>query len=110
MRGLNRVIISGHVQERITYGTTGSDTTACSFTIASSRSGQGRNVVAYVKINVYGDGIVRLCRARLRGGGYVMVEGELMNRDGVLGDLTEVRARELIFVPDEDPEGAHHGG
>lgn len=39
-----------------------------------------------------------------------MVEGELMNRDGVLGDLTEVRARELIFVPDEDPEGAHHGG
>lgn len=36
-----------------------------------------------------------------------MVEGELMNREGVLGDLTEVRARELIFLEDE---GVHHGG
>jgi single-stranded DNA-binding protein len=110
VRGLNRVVISGYVQERITYGTTGADATACSFTVASSRNGQGKNIVAYVKINVYGEGFVRLCRARLRVGGYVMVEGELMNRDGVLGDLTEVRARELIFVSEYDPEGAHNGG
>lgn len=114
MRGLNRVIISGYVCEKINYGNTREGgAQACSFTLASSRVGQGKSVTAYIKINVYGDGLVGLCRSRLFRSAYLLVEGELMNRDGAVEELTEVRARELIFLAaDEETqtEGAENGG
>ena len=114
MRGLNRVTLTGHVQDKINYGATGDQSPACSFTVVSSRTGQGRQTVtAFVKVNVYGEGLVGVCRARLRKGVYILIEGELMNRDGVHGNLTEVRARELIFPANEEeaaPLGGNHGG
>ena len=113
MRGLNRTILSGNVQDKITYGSTRVGAGCCSFVVASSRTGQGQQVITtYVKVNAYGDGLVRLCRARLKKGVYILIEGELMNRDGVLGDLTEVRARELVFPssPEEVAlQGEPHG-
>ena len=103
MRGLNRVIISGNVGAQISFNNTSSGMPACSFFLASDRhAGRGSVVSAWVKINVYGDDFVRICRARLEKGGYVLVEGELMNRDGQLGELVEVRAREVIFLPRDD--------
>lgn len=100
MRGLNRVIISGNVGAQISFNNTGSGTPAGSFFLASDRHSSGGAVVsAWVKINIYGDSFVRICRTRLEKGCYVLVEGELMNRDGQLGELVEVRAREVIFLP-----------
>jgi hypothetical protein len=33
-----------------------------------------------------------------------LIEGELMNRDGAGGEVTEVRAKEIIFIDPEGPE------
>lgn len=101
MRGINRVILSGNATSSINYSTTGSGSPVCTFVVASSRPGaNGSTVSSYVKINAYSNGLVDLCRSRLRQGSYIIVEGELMNRDGKLGELTEVRARDLVFVAD----------
>lgn len=108
MRGLNKVIISGNVTGAIEFGKTNSGAQdACGFHVASDRHTSGGGVVtAYIKVNVYVDGLVKICKTRLSKGIYVLVEGELMNRDGQHGDLTEVRAREIIFLAkDETKQG-----
>jgi single-stranded DNA-binding protein len=103
MRGLNRVVVSGNVLARVIYAPTTSGTAACSFQLASSRTTPDAVVTAFVKINVYGEQLVALCRQNLVKGVYALVEGELMNREGPHGELTEVRARDLVFFPDSVP-------
>lgn len=99
MRGLNRVILSGNVTGRIDFSTTESgNTEVCTFTLASDRHSTGKVVTAFVKVNVYIDGLVKLCRNKLTKGAYLLVEGELMNRTTPVGKLTEVRAWELVFL------------
>ncbi len=103
MRGINRVTISGNVGGQISFAPTGSGVAACSFFIASDRyTSSGTVVSAWVKINVYGDKFVGICRPRLEKGCYVLVDGELMNRDGRFEELVEVRAHEIIFLPRAD--------
>ena len=51
-----------------------------------------------MKVNVYVENLIRICKSKLTKGRYVIVEGELMNREGQYGELTEVRAREVLFV------------
>ena len=100
MRGLNKLIISGNVSGDINYATLPSGGEVLSFSIASDRRSSGGGVLTvWVRINVFMEPLVRICRERLVKGGYVLVEGELMNRDGNCGRLTEVRAWEIIFVP-----------
>lgn len=102
MRGLNKVIISGNVTGAIEFGRTGKGDEVCGFHMASDRHTSGGSIVtAFVKVNVYPDGLVRICKGKLIKGVYVLVEGELMNRDGQHGGLTEVRAKEIIFLPKE---------
>lgn len=102
MRGLNKVIISGNVTGSIEFGRTGKGDEVCGFHIASDRHTFGGSIVtAFIKINVYTDKLVRVCKGKLVKGVYVLVEGELMNRDGQHGGLTEVRAKEIIFLPKE---------
>jgi hypothetical protein len=61
-------------------------------------------LTACVKINVYIDALVAACRGKLEKGCYVLVEGELMNRDSPAGRVTEVRAWELSFFgPPNEP-------
>lgn len=98
MRGINKVILSGNVAGNITFGEMSGGSDALSFSVASDRKSSGATITAWVKINVYQEALVRICRTRLLKGGYVLVEGELMNRDGQHGELTEVRAREIIFL------------
>ena len=100
MRGVNRVIISGNASDSARFHSTGSGTACATFKIACDRRGanKGETVTAWVKINVYGDSLVEICRMRLRKGVYVIVEGELMNRDGAAGEVTEIRAKELVFI------------
>jgi len=98
MRGVNKVVISGNVGDRITYGKTGSGTPACSFSVASDRKDGKEIITAWVRVNVYGEDLVHDCQEKLGKGIYVVVDGELMNRDGKVGELTEVRAREIVFI------------
>lgn len=100
MRGINKTILSGNVSREINYGTMSDGASALSFTMASDRHANGTTVTAWVKINVYIDALVEQCRTHLACGGYVIVDGELMNRDGRHGKLTEVRAKEIVFVKD----------
>ena len=97
MRGINKVIISGNVAGNINFGEVKGGS-ALSFSVASDRKANGSTITAWVKINVYHEALVRICRTRLLKGGYVLIEGELMNREGQHGELTEVRAREIIFL------------
>ncbi len=98
-RGINRVILSGNVVgDRAEFSPTGNGTQAFSFKVASDRpAGEERTLTAFVRVNVYADSLVRTCKDRIKKGAYVIVEGELMNRDGQHGELTEVRAKDLIF-------------
>ena len=106
-RGLNRVIVSGNAAADARFQSTGSGTPCATFKIACDRRGanKGEIVTAWVKINVYGDALVEICKSRLHKGSYVLVEGELMNRDGAVGEVTEIRAKELIFI-DNEPSGS----
>lgn len=105
MRGINKVIVSGNVSEDVQFiQTSGSkEQTLCTFFIASDRHTQGHVVTAWVKVNVYIDALVKLCKARMHKGVYVLVEGELMSRG-------EVRARELIFLSTTGREDESEAG
>jgi|WetSurMetagenome_2_1015567.scaffolds.fasta_scaffold08238_5 single-stranded DNA-binding protein len=115
MRGINKSILSGNVSGDINFSELPGGDPALSFSLASDRrSGDGGSVTVWVRVNVYIQPLIHICRERLHKGGYVLVEGELMNRDGVHGKLTEVRAREIIFMPsnrgDRDVERSRSGG
>lgn len=103
MRGINRVVISGNVSGSAAFQETSNGTQVASFNLASDRHDPSGSVVtAWVKVNVYIENLVSVCRLKLYKGAYVIVEGELMNRefnrDGQRGQLTEVRAWEIVFV------------
>lgn len=96
MKGVNKVLVSGNVTSDINFSRTRSGLEVCSFVVCSERS--GGTYRAYPKINVYLEKLVEMCRSRLSKGTYVIVEGELMNRDGRSEELTEVRARDIVFI------------
>lgn len=97
MRGVNNVILSGNVGQ-INFASMSSGADVLTFTVASDRYGNGEKVTVWVKVNVYVEKLVRICKSKLSKGSYVIVEGELMNREGQHGELTEVRAREVLFL------------
>ena len=98
MRGVNKIVISGNVTSEVKYNQTHRGVDVCTFGIVSERSSGSGSHKVFAKINVYMDHLVLRCRDRLKSGGYVIIEGELMNRDGRSEALTEVRARDLVFV------------
>jgi len=102
-RAINKVLISGNVT-RLDFAHLPGGKDCCTFTLASDRHSRDQVITAFVKVNVYGSGLVRTCRGKLVKGGYVFVEGELMNRDGLHGELTEVRAQQVIFTKQEVEE------
>lgn len=110
MRGLNKVVLSGNVTGTINYAKTDHGTDVCTFVLASDRYASGSVVTAYIKVNVYIDGLVGLCRNRLEKGCYLLVEGELMNRNSPIGKVVEVRAHELIFISDKGGQDAGSNG
>ena len=108
MRGINKVIIAGNVANDARYQETGSGVPCATFKVACDRRGanKGELITSWIKVNVYGEGMVELCHSRLYKGGYLIVEGELMNRDGAAGEVTEVRAKEMVFI-DTDSAGSY---
>ena len=108
MRGLNKTIISGNVSGDINFSELPNRDPALSFSLASDRrAGDGGQVTVWVRVYVYIIPLIDICRKRLKKGGYVLIDGELMNREGVHGKLTEIRAREIIFF---DAGSSHNGG
>lgn len=106
MKSFNAVHISGRVLDGIEYGRTGNQSNACSFTLASDRTASGGEIITVTtKVNVYVEGLLRICKLKLAKGCYVVVLGELMNRDGIHGVLTEVRARDILFFTKLNPDG-----
>lgn len=101
--GRNQVQISGHVEGRVVSGTTGDGEEACSFLIAS---GDGGARVTRVRVNAYGHVAVQCVREN-RVDSYCVIAGELMNRPGRYGKLTEIRAKKVEFFSDVDNDG--HG-
>jgi len=92
--GLNTVVLSGHTRNDALFSTTRAGTEVCSFLLSIDS-----NRRVSVRVNVYDEGLVRVVRSKLEHDGYVIVEGQLMNRttsDDLL--LLEVRAQQLIFV------------
>lgn len=108
MRGINRVVVSGNSTGKTDYSRTEGGTEVCSFILASDRPSKGKTVTAYIKVNVYLEGLVSACRDKLSKGCYLLVEGELMNRSTPAGKVTEVRAREIVFLPrNQEPSGGY---
>jgi single-stranded DNA-binding protein len=98
MRGVNKVVISGNVTSDISFGQTRGGSEVCTFEMVSERPSANGGHRVYAKINVYMEALVAVCKDRLEKSRYVIVEGELMNRDGRSEELTEVRARDIIFT------------
>ena len=92
-RSINRVMISGDVEDRIHYGSTPSSTSACSFYLLAHTPPFSDT---RVKINCYGAGLVNVCKRFLSVGSHVLIEGELLNRQDREGSV-EVRAHRIIF-------------
>lgn len=88
-RGVNNFSGSGNVASP-KFASTYSGEECASFVMVMEDKGRKTTTV---RVNVYG-GLVRVCRARLEKGVYVVVSGELMNRSE---RLTEVRAKDLAF-------------
>jgi single-stranded DNA-binding protein len=101
IRGVNRVVVSGRTFGRPYFNETSNNSSAASFFITSERHTHDAVVRVRIKINAYGDGLVRLLQVKLVSGVYVLVDGELMNRKGQHEELIEVRATQVIF-PEED--------
>jgi hypothetical protein len=108
MTGQNQVLISGYVESRVLTGTTGDGGEACSFSVASGDSG---NKITHVRINAYGS-LAEQCERESKLGSYCVIIGELMNRQGKFGKLTEIRAKKVEFVSDVDngPQGDSDAG
>jgi single-stranded DNA-binding protein len=94
---LNLVVLQGSVAGKIEFSETGKGSAVCTFVMTVERPTKDIIVSARPKVNVYGDGLVEACRRELSRGRLVTVQGELMTREGKMGDLTEVRARTITF-------------
>jgi single-stranded DNA-binding protein len=93
MRGHNTVIFSGNIGGTIVSGETKDKRPAFSFGIASQNE---KHRTTWARVNSY-DKLAEYCSINADKGGYVSVIGELMNRDGKYGELTEIRAHQVIF-------------
>ena len=93
-RGINTVVVSGNVTKDIKFGTTEGGDPFCTFTLISEKKGKKKRTI--IRINIYQPGLVDVCQDRLQDGGYVIVEGEMMNPDRISG--CEVRCQEIVFT------------
>jgi len=96
--GTNQVLISGTVESRVLPGNTRDGGDACSFSVVSGDSGQK---TTRVRVNAYGS-VAQQCEKESRIGAYCVITGELMNRPGKFGKLTEIRAKKVEFLVDVD--------
>lgn len=104
MKGHNQVWLSGHVGGKIISGQTGKGNQAFSFAVNSEDSGSN---ATRIRVNAYGP-VARKCEQELSKGAYCLVLGELMNRNGKYGELTEIRVKKIDVFPSISTE--NNGG
>lgn len=104
--GINRISLSGQVVQQIYFNATPNGEPAGSFFLRSERRKDGRVIAVRVKVNVYGESLVSVCRVKVVSGAYVVVDGELMNRNGKTEELVEVRAHTVVVPAEENQHAA----
>ena len=100
MRGHNQVWVSGYVGGKIVSGSTKDGNPAFSFMVFSEDSGKNET---RVRINAYGP-VAKQCDEEAVSDVYCTVIGELMNRSGQYGKITEIRAKKINFFPTPEDE------
>jgi len=109
LKGTNVWHGSGNIASEVSYGRTGRGEAACNFRIIIE---QAHKQLSFVRVNVYG-GNVEVCRLRdLSRGDYVIIHGELMNRQGnqTPGEmLTEVRCLEIVIIGQQECVAGRRG-
>ena len=106
-RGLNKVMIIGHLGRDPEMRFTSSGRPVASFSVATTRGwtnneGDRQEDTEWFNVVTWG-GLAELCKKRLRKGSHVYVEGRLQTRswegtDGEKHFRTELVAQELIFL------------
>ena len=106
-RGLNKVMIIGHLGRDPEMRFTSSGRPVASFSVATTRGwtnndGERQEETEWFNIVTWG-GLAELCKKRLRKGSHVYVEGRIQTRnwegpDGERHFRTELVAQELIFL------------
>ena len=110
-RGLNKVLIIGHLGRDPEMRFTSNGRPVAAFTVATSRGwtdndGARQEETEWFHVVAWG-GLADLCKKRLHKGSQVYVEGRLQTRrwespDGERHYRTELVAQELIFLDDHD--------
>ncbi len=115
-RGLNKVMIIGHLGRAPEMRFTSGGRPVASFSVATTRGwtnsdGERKEETEWFHVVTWG-GLAELCKKRLSKGSQVYVEGRLQTRcwEGPEGDRhyrTELVAQELIFL-NEQPDPSEH--
>jgi single-strand DNA-binding protein len=110
-RGLNKVMIIGHLGRDPEMRFTSSGRPAASFSVATSRAwtnsdGERQDDTEWFHVVTWG-GLAEICKKRLHRGSQVYVEGRLQTRcwegpDEERHYRTELVAHEVIFLDDHD--------
>lgn len=94
--GMNVWSGAGNVASDVHYGVTGQQKSACNFKLCIE---EPQRPMVYVRVNLYGENVDVCQRRALMKGDYVVVCGELMNRQGRADDtLLEVRCTQLVII------------
>lgn len=114
IRGLNKVMIVGHLGRAPEMRFTSSGRPVASFSVATTREwtnadGDRQEETEWFHVVTWG-GLAELCKQRLHKGSQVYVEGRLQTRswegpDGENYYRTELVAQELIFLDNHDSAG-----
>jgi single-strand DNA-binding protein len=106
-RGLNKVMIIGHLGRDPEMRFTSAGRPVASFSVATTRGwtnndGDRQEETEWFNVVTWG-GLAELCKKRLRKGSHVYVEGRIQTRnwegpDGERHFRTELVAQELIFL------------
>lgn len=110
-RGLNKVLLIGHLGRDPEMRFTSSGRPVASFSVATTRGwtnneGERHEETEWFNVVTWG-GLAELCKKRLHKGSHVYVEGRLQTRnweglDGERHFRTELVAQELIFLDSFD--------
>jgi single-strand DNA-binding protein len=113
-RGLNKVLIIGHLGREPEMRFTASGRPVASFSVATTRGwtntdGERQEETEWFHVVTWG-GLAELCKKRLHKGSQVYVEGRLQTRswegpDGEHYYRTELVAQELIFLDGRESVG-----
>lgn len=101
-RGTNAWHGSGNVASDVAYGETRAGDTACNFRLVIE---QPHKPLSYFRVNAYGRNASDCQNKKLAKGDYVVIDGELMNRQGKEELLTEIRCTEIVIHPRGDKRG-----